>query len=654
MTLGLGKPHRKRDRERRKLRPPLRSSERSATRASTACQLSAAARAFQILIESRDPPGFIVDSAGIIQAIRIADSEQLKPICAALIGRSLQEIVGQDTYRMLAEVFGRSGNTRKSEDLGCLLDLASGPRRFSVLVRSLRHRYKGKEPFSIFSRDTASSTDSKKRLEKTAGLLAQAEQTAQIGTWVAELHTGELTVSDRFLAIVGQADPASAPVAKLIWGFVRSCCDTPRDGSQEALDIDVPYPHPDGTNRVFQARVIPVPSDTQPLRYIGTLRDITDQRAAEQKLHESRSLLAQAELIANLGSWELDVVSRKVTWSEQLYHLFGFCPWEPAAEHLYWDNLHPGDRVRVREITDQAIQLCREFNYVARYRLPTGQYRVHYTRGIPIRDTDGKTARVIGIVQDITEQTRVEADLHRLSQELMRARDEERRHMARELHESAGQSLAALKMTLGNLREALPKKHSLANSLLQGCLDLTNEAVQEVRTISYVMHPPMLDEAGLPSALRWYARGFSDRSKIQVDVDVPDDFGRQPQEIEMTVFRVIQEALTNVHRYSGSKTARIRLERNATQICAEVQDQGCGLQLMRGSGGQPNGVGIAGMRERIHQLNGVFEIESVPGRGTCVRVILPIAHPTPSAQQMLGENEDRAAAVPVDLREAGR
>ncbi|HKN61410.1 MAG TPA: sensor histidine kinase [Candidatus Acidoferrales bacterium] len=252
------------------------------------------------------------------------------------------------------------------------------------------------------------------------------------------------------------------------------------------------------------------------------------------------------------------------------------------------------------------------------------------------------------MIRDVTEQKSAERELresemlHRLSQELMRARDEERRQMARELHESAGQSLAALKMTLGNLREALPKRNSAARSHLQSCVDLTNEAVREVRTISYLMHPPMLDEAGLASALRWYAKGFSERSKIHVDVEVSDDFGRQPQEIEMTLFRIIQEALTNIHRYSGSKVARIRLARDSGAVRAEVQDEGCGLMHPMQSSGSNHlpGVGIAGMRERAHQLNGIFEIQSAHGSGTTVRVILPLVDARSAAVEVISENTD--------------
>jgi len=152
----------------------------------------------------------------------------------------------------------------------------------------------------------------------------------------------------------------------------------------------------------------------------------------------------------------------------------------------------------------------------------------------------------------------------------------------------------------------------------------------------------MLDEAGLASALRWYAKGFSERSKIHVDVEVSDDFGRQPQEIEMTLFRIIQEALTNIHRYSGSKVARIRLARDSGAVRAEVQDEGCGLMHPMQSSGSNHlpGVGIAGMRERAHQLNGIFEIQSAHGSGTTVRVILPLVDARSAAVEVISENTD--------------
>lgn len=220
--------------------------------------------------------------------------------------------------------------------------------------------------------------------------------------------------------------------------------------------------------------------------------------------------------------------------------------------------------------------------------------------------------------------TRAEEQLHRLTQRLMRVRDEERRALARELHQSAGQSLAALKMALGNLREALPRKNRRALSLLESCAHLTEDTAREIRTVSYLMHPPMLDEAGLPLAVRWYARGFSARSNIDVTVGISEDFGRLPRDIETAIFRLIQESLTNVYRYSGSRNARILLARDGPYVRVEVSDAGCGLPRSTRRGARATvGVGIAGMRERVHELDGSFEIESFPGRGTTVRALLP-------------------------------
>lgn len=225
----------------------------------------------------------------------------------------------------------------------------------------------------------------------------------------------------------------------------------------------------------------------------------------------------------------------------------------------------------------------------------------------------------------VPKPTRLEQELHDLSCRLMRVRDDERRALARELHESTGQTLAALKMTLGNLRDSFPRKRGRASSLIESCCELTEWAIREIRTVSYLMYPPMLDEAGLPSAVRWFARGFSERSNIAVTVDIPEHFDRLPQEVELTIFRLIQESLTNVYRYSGSATARICLTPEEDFIRVEVSDAGRGICSDQRSG-YAIGVGITGMREQVRCLNGVFEIESAPGRGTTVRALFPDSH----------------------------
>ena len=346
-------------------------------------------------------------------------------------------------------------------------------------------------------------------------------------------------------------------------------------------------------------------------------------------------LLALFETIGGLGTWEIDPASRKLTFSDNLCRLLGYPTGTHFKEDDYWSMVHPVDRDEMRQIATLAIYARTSYEYAARIYATDRSVRWHIMSGLPLTGDGGKLERIIGVYRDITDEARSHDEMRKLSQQLMHARDAERRHMARELHESAGQTLAALKMNLARLDEELPEDCEKGHEIIRSSRELADAAVREVRTISYLMHPPMLDEAGLNSALRWFARGFSERSKIRVDVEISDDFGRQPQEIETTIFRVVQEALTNVHRYSGSRTASIRLRRDPESICVEIEDAGCGMQFAGASGQQriSSGVGIAAMRERIEELEGTFDIESAPGRGTTIRTVLPLiaAHGAPDA-----------------------
>ena len=223
-------------------------------------------------------------------------------------------------------------------------------------------------------------------------------------------------------------------------------------------------------------------------------------------------------------------------------------------------------------------------------------------------------------------------NLRALSARLLQLQDEERRRFARELHDSVGQSLVGLTLNLSAVRTDIERLAKTANALSQSEA-MVQEMSEEVRTISYLLHPPMLDEAGLASALRWYVEGFTQRSKIKVEAELPDDFGRFSQELETAVFRVVQECLTNIHRHSGSLTAKVRIARLSGLVLVEVADRGKGIapekrHEMETSG--TLGVGLRGMRERILQLGGSMEIDS-NGPGTVVRVQVPVAHTAETA-----------------------
>jgi signal transduction histidine kinase len=218
--------------------------------------------------------------------------------------------------------------------------------------------------------------------------------------------------------------------------------------------------------------------------------------------------------------------------------------------------------------------------------------------------------------------------LRQLSARLLRVQDNERRRIARDLHDSTGQVVALLSMNLSALESEAEKiSPALAESIGENA-KIVNQVSSELRTISYLLHPPMLDEMGLESALRWYVDGFAQRSGINVSLDLACDFGRLSSDLETAVFRVIQECLTNIHRHSESRTATIRLYQFSGNLVLQVQDQGKGispekLSKMTSSSGV-SGVGLRGMRERIKDFHGEFEIASA-SQGTQVKVAIPLA-----------------------------
>jgi signal transduction histidine kinase len=216
-----------------------------------------------------------------------------------------------------------------------------------------------------------------------------------------------------------------------------------------------------------------------------------------------------------------------------------------------------------------------------------------------------------------------------LTARLLQLQDEERRRIARELHDSAGQSLTALALNLSNLGTEIERLTKSAKTVSDSVV-IVNDMSRDIRTISYLLHPPLLDEAGLASALRWYIRGFTERSGIKVELGLPEDFERLPRDVETAIFRLVQECLTNIHRHSESPTATIGIVHANGEVRIEVRDQGRGIapdkKLELLSAGTP-GVGIRGMRERLRQLGGTMEINSAGnGSGTQVVVQLPVGN----------------------------
>jgi signal transduction histidine kinase len=234
-------------------------------------------------------------------------------------------------------------------------------------------------------------------------------------------------------------------------------------------------------------------------------------------------------------------------------------------------------------------------------------------------------ARTTQLEHRTAELLRQAEDIRHLSAQLLQTQDEERRHIARELHDSAGQTLAVLSMSLAQLvREAAAKDLELAKHAAES-EELVRQLQREIRTTSYLLHPPMLDESGLSSALDLYVSGARERTGLAIDLEVSEDVGRVPREMELVVFRLVQECLTNIHRHAQSKSAAISLIRTEDGLTLEVRDQGQGISEKRFAEIQSGraGVGIRGMRERVRQFGGSMNVDSTRS-GTSVNVTLPL------------------------------
>ena len=248
-----------------------------------------------------------------------------------------------------------------------------------------------------------------------------------------------------------------------------------------------------------------------------------------------------------------------------------------------------------------------------------------FGNAVPQFNPDGSILRVISSFTDITEMKNAEQAIRQLSMQLLKLQDEERRRIGRELHDGMAQTVLAVNLSLAQVRQSSPSLSEAAERALEKARALLQQMSREIRTLSYLLHPPLLDELGLVSALKEYVRGFSERSGIETELVFPKQFSRLPQFVEIALFRVVQEGLANIQRHSGSDSATIRLREDPPAVTLEIIDYGRGMKLASNGPAQPNvarlGVGIPGMRERMAQLGGHLAIESGPS-GTTIRATI--------------------------------
>lgn len=352
----------------------------------------------------------------------------------------------------------------------------------------------------------------------------------------------------------------------------------------------------------------------------GFVTDITERKRAEERLREyEKAVEGLEEMIV--------VIDRQYRY--QLANR-AFLNYRGMQRDQFQGRLVPeilGQEVfhcTIKQKLDECFQ-GKVVKFELNYNYPKLGQRDLFLSYFPIEGPSG-VDRVVCVLQDITERKRAEERLQRLSGRLLRSQDDERRRIARELHDSTGQNLVAMATLLGQLRSSSLSGGTRSRRLLSECKALADQCIREVRTLSYLLHPPVLEDAGLEHAIRDYVSGFIKRSGIQVKLELSSLIGRMTRDIELALFRVVQESLTNIHRHSGSQRAKIRIDRNP-DLTMEISDLGqsnsAPAPRRQEKSRREGGVGIHSMQERVKLVGGRLEVD-ITSHGTIVRVTVPV------------------------------
>ena len=472
-----------------------------------------------------------------------------------------------------------------------------------------------------------SGNETAEMLRSRLAQLEAAEELAQLGRWNWEVPTDEVTWSEELCRIAG-INPGDAPrnYAEFL-KFVHAKDQVIlKEAVTRTLKADAPYDvelrllRPDGAACIVRVRGVCVrDSAGAPLRLHGVVLDITVARKADQLLRERANLLNLAHDAIVVRNFKDEAIT---FWNRGAERLYGWTADEAIGKKIrdliYRDPEALAPLMETLLATGQCHGEIREAG-------KDGNEYIVDARGTLLRDEDGEPQAVLSFGTDITDRKRAEAILQEFPALVLKAQDEERRRIARELHDSTLQDLVVVAINLGRLEADMKGRDRPSENLISDSLAVLSKATRDLRTLAHLLHPPTLEDFGLAGALRDYLRGFAERSGIKVEFDCAEQGQRCPDETEAALFRVAQESLANVHHHSGSDCVIVRLAAKTSKMELTIIDHGRGLPqgLLEGKNTRARiGVGISGMRQRIQQLGGVLEISS-DARGTTVHAVVP-------------------------------
>jgi PAS domain S-box-containing protein len=599
------------------------------------------------------------DGRFVFEGINKAHERQSGLSSAALTGRQPSECLRPDIAEAVEANYRRcvaTGGPLRYEET---LDLPGGRRDWETCLVPVRDPATGRIMRLLGSaRDVTDRRRTEAALRESEERLRLAQEAAGIGTWDWDLATGKVHWSPEFHRVLGfGVKPATGSDPHDAWlrlvhpedrGRVEAMLAAALEGGSFNCEYRV-RSEPGGQWHWLVSRGGLSQSEgpdrgRDGARMLGMSMDITERKRAEEQRDEALGLFRAIADTSPDILYVFEVQTRRNLYiNRRANEILGYGPAELAA--MERDGIaslvHPDDVARVEE----HLRRCRG---LGNGEIAAIEYRVRHQNGgwhwlssretVFARDQDGAVTRILGCARDVTAERRTERWLRKLGGRLLTLQDDERRRIARELHDSTAQLLLGAAFAITRVRAVLPELPEDADAAVEEALTLIEESQREIRTLAYLLHPPLLDEMGLPAALRWYAKGLTRRCGLEIAVDIAPELAarRLPRDTETALFRVAQEALANAHRHSGGRRVEIRLSAMAAApdgsdaVMLSIRDDGRGVPreyrlLAHGDDPAFIGVGLAGMHERMRQLGGQLVVR--PGRptGTVVEAVVSAA-----------------------------
>ena len=489
----------------------------------------------------------------------------------------------------------------------------------------------------ILIRDISDRKKVEKDLEKSQLSLEKAQEIANLGNWEQNHINGKIYWSKNCKRLLGVSQNTEI-TSGMFWDLIL-----PEDVIwMKPLWIKLekegkPYKGvfriqlQNGDIRYIEEQAEFFKENGKIIKTVGTVQDVTESKTIQFNLEQSESRLKEAQRVAQIGSFEYDLEKEKVLWSDELYRIYGLEKelYNPTNDKFF-RLVHPGDRDMIREKINDAVVTKSELKYYHRLiRQSDFQVRIMQCNAKIYFGKEGYPVKIYGTSQDVTEIRKAEEEvknsreqLRKLATHLQTAQEEERGRISREIHDVLGQELTGIKMDLAWLNKEMDSISDSGRNRVNSLNKLIDSTIQSVRRISAELRPGILDDLGLISAMEWFSEEFEIRTDIEINLKINKFKEDLNQESRTALYRIFQEALTNIARHAKATTVRVELIRQDDLIQMLIVDNGIGIDIGRSK--NEKSLGILGMQERVQILGGTFSIEGTKEKGTSVKVEIPI------------------------------